>query len=111
MNDLDQLDEKELERRFRGLNAPLSDEEFVRDVMNRARRSARLRRLTLVLSVVLGLAISAGPVVQIINQFAEWLSLVEMRGASSLHAMEISIVAVAALSIIVLPSALKWMSR
>lgn len=111
MNDREQSDENDLERLFQTLNSPLSDRRFVRDVMRRTNRYARVRRLTLGFSASIGVAISAVPFIQLIRGLAERLAFAGIQWTESMHWIEIQILVAAILCSAALPSVLRWMSR
>jgi hypothetical protein len=111
MNDREQSQEAELKRLFQILNSPLNDRDFVRDVMRRANQHARIRRLTLAAAGTIGIAISVGPFIQLVNGLVERLALAEMHWAESMRLIEVPVLAAVILSSVALPSVLRWMSR
>jgi len=111
MSDREQPQEQELKQLFRALNSPLSNRDFVRDVMRRATRYARIRRFTLATSATIGLAISVGAFVQLANRLQERLVFVGMHWAEYMRSMEAQIVAAVILCAVVLPCVLRRLSR
>lgn len=111
MSDPKRLGDQELEPLFQALNSPLTDSDFVDEVMRRVRRHTRVRRFTLASATTIGVAISAEPFVHLGSWLGARLVFAGMHWPEFMRPIEVQILAVMILCAVSLPSALRWLSK